>query len=494
MSLVLFNTATRQKEEFQPANPPLVTMYNCGPTVYDYFHVGNARNFVVVDTVRRYLMHSGYRVRFVQNFTDIDDKIINRANEAGEPWDKLAERFIQEYFRAADALNILRADFHPRATEYIPQMIALIERLLQRGLAYVAQGDVYFRVRAFDAYGSLSGRDLDELLEGARVDVSEQKEDPLDFALWKAAKPGEPSWESPWGAGRPGWHIECSVMSMALLGETIDIHSGGCDLVFPHHENELAQSVGATGKPFVRYWLHNGFLTINKEKMSKSLGNFFTINEVLSKYSPAVVRFYLLSAHYRHPLDYSDSALDEAGSALSRIQEAVVTAEKVINLIDPALVPPSDQVVSDTVSALEAKFTAAMDDDFNTQRAIGVIFEAVSKLNDTRLELAKSPQNPELAGEVVALTNLIHRLLGVLGLEELVFAQATKQPRTDEVFAEQLIELLIRARQMARENKQYKIADYIRNELAELGVRLQDLPTGTIWLRDDKPSAGDKKS
>jgi cysteinyl-tRNA synthetase len=483
MAIQIYNTATRQKEVFQPLNPPVVLMYNCGPTVYDYFHIGNARNFVVADTVRRYLEFSGYRVRFVQNFTDIDDKIIKRSQETGEPWDKLAERFIEEYFRAADALAIQRATVHPRATEHIPQMIDLIRRLVEQDLAYVVDGNVYFRVRRFPHYGELSGKNIDELEEGARVDVEERKEDPLDFALWKAAKPGEPSWPSPWGPGRPGWHIECSAMALTHLGETIDIHSGGCDLVFPHHENERAQSMGATGKPFVRYWIHNGFLTIDKEKMSKSLGNFFTINEVLAKYPPSVVRFYLLLAHYRHPLDYSDAALEEARSAVGRIREAVTSAEKLFELMDPAIAPPSEAEPSTEVARFETAFCEAMDDDFNTPRAIAAIFEAVADLNAWRLRLAQDPRNPALAADVAGLINLIHRLLGVLGLDQLIFAEA-KAEAPQLQLAEELIDILVRTRKMAREQKQFALADFIRDELAKLGIRLQDLPSGTIWLKD----------
>jgi cysteinyl-tRNA synthetase len=485
MAIQIYNTATRQKEAFQPLNPPQVLMYNCGPTVYDYFHIGNARNFVVVDAIRRYLEFAGFRVRFVQNFTDIDDKIIKRANETGEPWDKLAERFTQEYFKAADALGIQRATVHPRATEHIPQIIDLVQKLIDRGLAYVVGGNVYFRVRRFPSYGELSGKKVDELEEGARVEIEERKEDPLDFALWKAAKPGEPAWESPWGLGRPGWHIECSAMALTHLGETIDIHSGGCDLVFPHHENERAQSIGATGKPFVRYWLHNGFLTINKEKMSKSLGNFFTIKEVLAKYPPATVRFYLLSAHYRHPLDYSDAALEEAKSAVGRIREAVLSAEKLFELIDPAVAPPSEAEPSIEVAKFETAFCEAMDDDFNTPRAIAAIFDAVADLNAWRLKLAQDPRNPALAADVAGLINLLHRLLSVLGLDSLIFSERKQEMGAEVRLAEELIELLVKVRKMAREHRQFAIADYIRDELGNLGIRLQDLPTATIWMKDE---------
>lgn len=481
MSLKIYNTATRRKEDFAPQHPPLVTMYNCGPTVYDYFHVGNARNFVVVDVIRRFLEYAGYRVKFVQNFTDIDDKIIRRAAETGEPWNELAERFIEAYFENADALGIRRADVHPRATEHIPHMLALVEKLVAHGLAYVRRGDVYFRVRAFRDYGSLSGRNLDDLKEGARVEVDEDKEDPLDFALWKAAKPGEPSWPSPWGPGRPGWHIECSAMSMEHLGETLDIHSGGADLIFPHHENECAQSCGVSGKPLARYWLHNGFLTINESKMSKSLGNFFTINEVLAKFPAAAVRYFLLSAHYRHPLDYSDAALEEAQAAIGRIREAVLTAEKILRLVDAGVAPPTAHGV-ESVAQFEAAFLEAMNDDFNTQRAAGVIFEAVSALNEKRIALAQNGKDTGLAAEVLGLVNLIRRLLSILGLEELIFEAG--EASEDALLCENLLDLLVRTRGRARDLKQFALADFIRDELAQMGIRLQDHPSGTIWIRD----------
>lgn len=470
MTIRIFNTATRAKEDFAPQNPDLVTMYNCGPTVYDYFHVGNARNFVVVDAIRRHLRHRGYNVKFVQNFTDIDDKIIKRAQENGEPWDQLAERFTEAYFRNADALGVERADVHPKATEHIPQQIAIVEKLMEKGLAYEKNGDVYYRVREFKSYGALSGKNIDDLLEGARVEVGDAKEDPLDFSLWKAAKPGEPSWDSPWGKGRPGWHLECSAMSMEHLGETIDIHSGGVDLVFPHHENERAQSCGCTGKPFVRYWMHNGFLTIDKQKMSKSLGNFFTIDQVLEHYEPAVVRFYLLSAHYRHPLDYSDGALEEAKSAVHRIREAIQTAEKVLGLSS------TTDVTTDAAERLRASFDEAMDDDFNTQRAMGTIFEAVSHLNELR---QKAGSDAALKAEAGAMVSLIRELLRRLGLEELMFQESQDAGLTDG-----LVELLIETRKKAKEAKQYQLADYVRDELGKLGIRLQDHPGGTIWLKD----------
>ncbi len=490
MSLKIYNTATRSKEDFAPLHPPAVTMYNCGPTVYDYFHIGNARNFVVVDTVRRYLIFRGYDVRFAQNFTDIDDKIINRSAERGEAWDHLAQRFTDYYFQMAEALGVMRADIHPKATDHIPHMIALIQQLEAKGLAYARGGDVYYRVRAFDSYGKLSGRNVDDLLEGARVDVTaDQKEDPLDFALWKAAKPGEPSWESPWGPGRPGWHIECSAMSMHHLGETIDIHSGGIDLVFPHHENERAQSEGSTGHEFVRYWLHNGFVTRDAEKMSKSLGNFFTINEVLEKYPAASVRFALVSAHYRHPIDYSETALKEASAAIARIREAVQTVEKLLGSNSPA---PGATEKQQADAALEA-FTTGMDDDFNTQRAIGVIFETVATLNEVRKGMSSgAPEEAAAARRTcAALAAVIHTMLEPLGLDALIFNAGNEAASTDAnatggdtAQMGKLIDLLIEARAMAKSAKQFALADHIRDQLAAMNIRLQDHPTGTIWLRD----------
>lgn len=478
----LYNTATRQKEDFVPQNPPEVTFYNCGPTVYDFFHVGNARNFVVVDAIRRHLEHRGYNVKFVQNFTDIDDKIIKRANENQEAWDHLAQRFTDAYFRNADALGVRRADIHPCATHHIGHMIELIQKLIERGLAYaLASGDVYYRVRGLKDYGALSGKNVDDLEEGARVEVGEQKEDPLDFALWKSAKPGEPMWDSPWGAGRPGWHIECSAMSMHHLGETIDIHSGGSDLIFPHHENERAQSEGATGTTFVRYWLHNGFLTINREKMSKSLGNFFTIDQVLENFPAGVVRFYLLSAHYRHPLDYSDAALEEAKSAVGRIREAVSTAEKLLASAGGAT---GGGNASQAESAYESAFDQALDDDFNTQRAIGIVFEAVAALNEKRQVFARTPDDAGAAAGVGELIAVIHRLLDRLGLDALIFAESAGAEGAGSALTEQLLDLLVRVRGEAKKAKQYQLADTIREELSTLGIRLQDHPTGTIWLKE----------
>ncbi|HOB20889.1 MAG TPA: cysteine--tRNA ligase, partial [Candidatus Atribacteria bacterium] len=318
----LYNTLTRKKEDFVPLVPGEVRMYSCGPTVYNYFHIGNARPFIIFDVFRRYMEYKGYKVTFVQNFTDIDDKMINRANEEGITVKELADRFIDEYFKDADALGIRRATVHPRATEHIEDIIRFIERLIEKGLAYVAGGDVYYNTAAFESYGKLSGQSLEDLELGARVEINEDKRNPMDFALWKSQKPGEPAWESPWGMGRPGWHIECSVMATKYLGETIDIHSGGQDLIFPHHENEIAQSEGASGKPFARYWLHNGYINVDNRKMSKSLGNFFTVRDISKQFDLEVVRLFMLSSHYRNPINFSDELLRQAQSALERLYNA----------------------------------------------------------------------------------------------------------------------------------------------------------------------------
>lgn len=472
----IYNTQTRKKEPFEPLNPPVVTIYNCGPTVYDHFHIGNARNFVFMDIVRRYFEFRGYRVRFVQNLTDIEDKIINRANEEGIPCDQITRRFIQCYFEDAAKLRIRPADVHPRATEHIPEIIEHVQRLIDGGLAYVANGSVYFSVEGFREYGKLSGRRVEDLLDGARVEVNDEKRSPADFVLWKAAKPGEPSWESPWGPGRPGWHIECSVMSMKHLGETIDIHSGGTDLTFPHHENEIAQSEGATGKPFVRCWMHNGFLNIDSRKMSKSLGNFLKIDRILDRYSPATVRHFLLSAHYRSPLDLTETAMEESGSAVARINDAIATGQKLLAMEKVAT--PAEP--ADEIRQLRDAFERAMDDDFNTPRALAVLFEAVSLIHEARHQVADvaGEQRPAALARLAALTALAADLRDFFGLEP----EAEPQPEADGLVAP-LMDLLIETRAMARKQKAFAIADAIRSRLDHLGIALEDHPQGTIWKR-----------
>ena len=462
----LYNTLTRQKEEFVPLNEGEVRIYSCGPTVYDYFHIGNARPFIIFDTLRRYMEYKGYKVIFVQNFTDIDDKMISRANEESITVKELGDRFIEEYFRDADALGIKRATFHPRATEHIDDMIAFIQKLIQKGMAYEAQGDVYFDTSVLEDYGKLSGQRLEELEAGARVDVEEGKKNPMDFALWKAQKPGEPAWDSPWGRGRPGWHIECSVMAIKYLGETIDIHSGGQDLIFPHHENEIAQSEGATGKPFARYWLHNGYININNEKMSKSLGNFFTVREILQHFDPEVVRFFMLSAHYRNPINFSPELLNQAKSALERLYNC---KNNLLHLMQNAEDKEPTAEEKDFVYALmsyKKKFEDAMDDDINTADALAAVFDMVRDLNSV-----VSPKIPKKLIEQAY--GLLDELADVLG----ILRKDTMRRELDDE-----IKMLIEKRQQARKEKNWALADQIRDELKERGIILEDTPQGVRWF------------
>jgi cysteinyl-tRNA synthetase len=455
--LELYNSLARAKQAFLPIEPGKVRMYVCGMTVYDYCHLGHARVLVVFDMVTRWLRASGYEVTYVRNVTDIDDKIIKRAIENGEPFTRLTQRFIDAMHADSAALGVLPPDHEPRATEYVGKMLAMIQALIERGHAYAAaNGDVYYAVRTFPAYGQLSGKSLDELNAGERVEVDPHKRDPLDFVLWKAAKAGEPSWPSPWGAGRPGWHIECSAMGSDLLGRHFDIHGGGQDLQFPHHENEIAQSEGAHACKFVNYWLHNGFVRVDDEKMSKSLGNFFTIREVLAKYDAEVVRFFILRAHYRSPLNYSDQHLDDAKGALTRLY----TALRGFGLIETGL---------DWSDPYAARFQAAMDDDFGTPEAVAVLFELANEVNRSR--------DPRLAG-------LLRGLGGVLGLLQRdagAFLQGGAGP--DEYPAEH-IEALIQERLAARKAKDFARADAIRAELNAAGIVLEDGPQGTLWRRD----------
>ncbi len=453
--LHITNSLTRTKEEFVPLAPGVVRMYVCGMTVYDLCHLGHARVFVVFDMVTRWLRSSGYRVEYVRNITDIDDKIIKRAQENGETPAELTGRFIAAMHEDERALGVLPPDHEPRATEYVAQMLTLIEQLIRNDLAYPApNGDVYYSVRAFPAYGRLSGKSLDELRAGERVGIDPNKRDPMDFVLWKAAKPGEPAWESPWGSGRPGWHIECSAMSAELLGRHFDIHGGGQDLQFPHHENEIAQSEGAHGCTFVNYWLHNGFVRVDNEKMSKSLGNFFTIREVLTKYDAEVVRFFILRAHYRSPLNYSDAHLDDAKAALTRLY----TALKSTPVAAPA--PDWEQPAA-------RRFQAAMDDDFNTPEALAVLFELAGEAN---------------RGDAAAATTLrsLGAVLGLLQREAADFLQAGSA--TDNL-SEAGIEALIEARQVARQTKDFAESDRIRDTLVAAGIVLEDGASGTTWRR-----------
>ncbi|MGB9840617.1 cysteine--tRNA ligase [Thermovenabulum sp.] len=463
----IYNTLTKQKEEFKPLKDNRVTIYTCGPTVYDFFHVGNARVFITFDVVRSYLKYRGYDVIFVQNFTDIDDKMIKRAKEEGITVKELAERFIKEYFTDADALRVKRADVHPRATEHIKEIIELIEKLIEKGYAYVVDKDVYFAARNFKDYGKLSGQNLEELEAGARVEPGEKKKDPIDFALWKAKKEGEPCWESPWGEGRPGWHIECSCMSMKYLGETIDIHGGGSDLIFPHHENEIAQSEAATGKPFARYFMHVGYLNVNNEKMSKSLGNFFTVREILKEYNPEVLRLFMLSTHYRSPINFSRELMDQARSALERLYNALYALKHLQEVTEERELNEEEREFLDRLRSLKQKFIDSMDDDFNTAEALGAIYEIVREAN-TNLKETSSKSLVTYTKELILELGGILGLFGDFGKEELVDEEILK---------------LIEERQKARKEKNYALADKIRDELKEKGVILEDTPSGVRWRK-----------
>jgi cysteinyl-tRNA synthetase len=467
MGIRIYNDLTRGLEEFTPLEPGKVRFYNCGPTVYDYFHIGNARSFIVMDMVRRYLQYRGYQVTFVQNFTDIDDRMIERAGLTKTPVAELAEQMIGFYFEDADRLGIKRADVHPRATELIPEQIAMIEAMVRQGYAYAVGGDLYYRVSRFAGYGKLSHKNLDDLVAGAseRVDPDDRKEHPFDFALWKAQKPGEPAWESPWGPGRPGWHLECSAMARRYLGDTIDIHGGGEDLVFPHHENEIAQSEAVTGKPFARYWVHNAFLNIRGEKMSKSKGNFWFTRDVLARYDGEVVRLYLLSAHYRTQVDFSPERLDEAKTSLERLYN---TRDFLLDVIGSGGPAHADrQAILDRFGQYRDRFTEAMDNDFNTAEGLAVIFELAREVNT----VLRAQADPELARGALA---LLQELTGPLGL-------LTKQAAAESLDAE--IQALVDARQEARRAKNWAEADRIRNELAARGIQLEDTPQGIRWKR-----------
>lgn len=455
--LKIYNTLTRKKEQFQPRVAGKVGLYVCGMTVYDYCHIGHARVMVVFDTVARYFRHSGYDLTYVRNITDIDDKIINRAIENGEDFHALTERFITAMHEDEQALSVLPVDIEPRATQSIPDIIAMIETLITNGLAYVgSNGDVFYAVDKFKNYGQLSGKNLADLQAGERVDVDHAKNNPLDFVLWKMAKAGEPSWQSPWGNGRPGWHIECSAMSTCCLGNSFDIHGGGMDLQFPHHENEIAQSEGATGEKFVNLWMHNGFVRVDNEKMSKSLGNFFTVREVLKQYRPEIIRFFILSSHYRSPLNYSDESLNEANAALTRLYMALRDVEIVDTAID---------------ADYKARFEQAMDDDFNTPVALAVLFDLARDLNKAKTN------EPEKVASLAASLKQLANLLGLLQDAPDVFL---KGDTNDDDITQQ-----IQARIDAKKAKDWATADKIRNDLKANGIILEDAPDGTTsWRRE----------
>lgn len=467
MSIQFTNTMTRQKEAFVPLEPGKVKMYVCGPTVYNYIHIGNARPAIVFDTLRRYLQYRGYEVTFVQNITDVDDKLIRVANEEGTTVKEVADRYTEAYNQDLQSLNVMPPDIQPRVMQTIPEIIQFVEGLIEKGYAYEREGDVYFRTGRFADYGKLSHQPLDDLQAGARVEINEKKEHPLDFALWKAAKDGEISWSSPWGEGRPGWHIECSAMALKFLGEQIDIHAGGADLVFPHHENEVAQSECYTGKVFARYWLHNGMLNINNEKMSKSLGNFLLVRDLVQQYGGQLIRFVMLQGHYRNPINFSDELLEQAANSLERMKTAYVNLTHRLETARPEEPNGLAEKQAQLIRRLRERFVAEMDDDLNTANAITVLFEVVKEANLYMLN-----QNVG-RNEILAYKELLTELTGVLGL---VLEQ-------EDELVDSEIEALIAERTQARKERNFARADEIRDLLAAKGIVLEDTPQGVRWRR-----------
>lgn len=465
----IYNTLTRNKEEFTPLEDGKVKIYACGPTVYNYFHIGNARPFVVFDTLRRYLIHLGYDVKFVQNFTDVDDKIINKAKEEGVSATELSGRYIKEYFDDAEALNVLPADIHPKVSEHIEDIIEFIKTLISKGYAYEADGDVYYATRKFKEYGKLSNQRVDDLESGSRIAIGEVKRDPLDFALWKAQKEeSEIAWDSPWGKGRPGWHIECSTMSRKHLGPTIDIHGGGQDLIFPHHENEIAQSEACNGEPFAKYWMHNGYITVDGVKMSKSLGNFFTVRDIRKEFDGDFIRFFLLSVHYRNPINFSDTEMNSVKQGYDRIRNAIENLEFLAKNGDDEMTDAEKNDLKN-FGNLEQKFEDAMSDDLNTADAIASIFEMVSHANI----ISKAGASREYAKEA---KEKIQNLCDIIGI---------MQNRSDSSHEDEKIKKLVDERQEARKSKNYARADEIRDELAEMGITLKDTPQGVQIIYED---------
>ena len=469
MAIMIYNTMNRKKEEFVPVHGNRVNFYACGPTVYDYFHIGNARPLIIFDVFRRYLEYRGYEVNYIVNITDVDDKIINRANEQGvEPGD-IARKFTAAYFDGAEKLGVREATVHPRATDNIDAMIEFISTLIEKGHAYEIDGDVYFDVPSFSGYGKLSGRNIDDLQSGARVEVDQRKKNPMDFALWKAVKPGEPSWHSPWGPGRPGWHIECSVMSTRFGAETLDIHAGGQDLIFPHHENEVAQSEAYSGKPFAKYWIHNGFLDIEGEKMSKSLGNFLTVKDILEKYDPMSIRMFFLLKHYRSPIDFSEERIREAQTALERLRNAYAKITRV--LARPGTEVPSGGI-SEDVARFRSQIEEAMDDDFNTGRAMGYMFELARAVNAT-------DENDPTAPAFMHTAKAVFDDIGTT-----VFGLVFEADESVEGLAGELVNFIMELRQEARRDKNWAIADRIRDGLKDMGIVIEDRPEGPVWKRE----------
>lgn len=462
----IYNTLNNKKEEFVPIEKNKVRMYVCGPTVYNFFHIGNGRTFIVFDTIRRYFEYRGYEVKFVQNFTDIDDKMINKANAEGTTVKELGDRYIKEYYQDADSLNIERATVNPRATEYMEEIVSFVSELIEKGYAYEVDGDVYFSTKRFTEYGRLSGQNIEDLQAGARINVDERKQDPMDFAVWKSQKPGEPGWQSPWGLGRPGWHIECSCMAKKILGETIDIHAGGSDLVFPHHENEIAQSEALTGKPFANYWMHSAFVNVNNVKMSKSLNNFFTAREILDAYEADVIRFLMLSAHYRQQLNFSEELLESAKASVERIYNTIANLENLLDEVKLEFANEDEKAYLDSLNKHRDKYIERMDDDFNTADAITSIFDLIKDIN-TNISASSSKE------AITKALELIRELGGPLGMLQ----KSTKISLEDE------IEQLVEQRQQARKNRDWALADKIRDELKERGIVLEDTPQGVRWKK-----------
>ncbi|KHD34720.1 cysteinyl-tRNA synthetase [Clostridium acetobutylicum] len=462
----IYNTMTRKKEEFVPVKPNEVQMYVCGPTVYNFFHIGNARTFIVFDTVRKYFEYRGYKVNFIQNFTDIDDKMIAKANNEGVSVKELGDRYIKEYYEDADGLNLERATCNPRATEYIGKIIDFVKGLQDEGYAYEIDGDVYFNTNAFKEYGKLSGQNLEDRMAGATIAVDDRKKSPADFALWKSEKPGEPSWESPWGKGRPGWHIECSCMARDLLGDTIDIHAGAIDLIFPHHENEIAQSEARTGKQFSKYWMHAAYLNINNVKMSKSLNNFLTARDILKEYDAEVIRLFLLSAHYRTPLNFTEESIEAAKTSLERLYN---TINNLGSLLNNTAESNDDSEYLKALDSYREKFIEKMDDDFNTADGISVIFDLAKDININ----INGKSSKAAVEKAISLMRELGKPLGILQKVE-------KHNLEDE------IQNLIEQRQNARKNKDWALADKIRDDLKERGIVLEDTPEGIRWKFIDK--------
>jgi cysteinyl-tRNA synthetase len=479
MTIKVYNTLTKQKEEFKPITPGKANIYVCGVTPYNHPHVGNARPFVTWDVIRRFLEHEGYDVTHVQNFTDVDDKIINTANKEGVQWYDICNRYIDSYYEVMDKLNVRRAHVYPRVSEHIEDIIGTVQCLIDNGYAYVVDGDVFYSVEKFKYYGQLSGRNLEDMLAGARVDVDERKHNPMDFALWKSAKPGEPAWESPWGPGRPGWHIECSTMSMKYLGESFDFHGGGSDLIFPHHENEIAQSEGCTGiHPFVHYWLHNGFITVNEEKMSKSLGNFFMVIDILKEFDPETLRFFIVSTHYRSPLDFSDARLQEAQRSLARLRQSQQTLGELAQMMSAGPTEAS-LALRAKVQELREAFMEAMRDDFNTALAISHMFALAKEINIYHKAVTDAAGKPD--GKLVAmLCDVFAEMCSIIGVLE---KTAEAAPAAADNKEAELVELLIGLRQDARKAKNYALADELRNKLTAIGIVLQDTPQGVKWSK-----------